>query len=386
MNRTNQIVSLCVPALLVTGAWLYAGPLNPPAGPVTPSYKTLAQVEPRIDVATLPGNSSANHIITQPGSYYLSQNVLVNSPTGGMLFFGVSVQADDVTLDLGGFAILQTGTGSSSGAGVHVNSGRSRVAVRNGTISGFLAGVSAVGASGVQVRDVAVNGISAGIDAGADAQVENCRVTYQGFSNAGIRVGAGSIVSGSVATCSGSNGRGFVLGDSARAIECTARAGSVGFELANGASIDRCTAADMETKGVTAASNNSILECNIRACPTGIDLTAGGTRVERCKIGNATIGVRSAGISTIVHNTLNAAVGLTGTGIELNGQDDHVEANYIYTFATGVQINGGFATVLRNSMHFCASPVGGSGVAGSIAPIVGNASALAANPVANTSQ
>src|SRR5262245_39743009 len=59
------------------GAAALAGPLDPPAGPVTGTYKTLQQVEPRIDVATLPGSETCAHIIWQPGSYYLSGNLSV---------------------------------------------------------------------------------------------------------------------------------------------------------------------------------------------------------------------------------------------------------------------------------------------------------------------
>jgi len=34
----------------VGGGLLFAGPLNPPAGPVTSTYKTLSEIEPRTNV------------------------------------------------------------------------------------------------------------------------------------------------------------------------------------------------------------------------------------------------------------------------------------------------------------------------------------------------
>lgn len=55
----------------------FAGPLNPPVGPVVPTAKPLAAVEPRIapsDLST-PGDSDSVFRIVQPGSYYLTGNL-----------------------------------------------------------------------------------------------------------------------------------------------------------------------------------------------------------------------------------------------------------------------------------------------------------------------
>jgi len=56
-------------------AW--AGPLDPPAGPVTSTYKTLTEVEPRtaINTTNTPGDADSLFKITQPGSYYLTGNI-----------------------------------------------------------------------------------------------------------------------------------------------------------------------------------------------------------------------------------------------------------------------------------------------------------------------
>lgn len=40
--------SIATLGLLGSAAMLTAGPLDPPAGPVAPTYKTLQEVEPRI--------------------------------------------------------------------------------------------------------------------------------------------------------------------------------------------------------------------------------------------------------------------------------------------------------------------------------------------------
>lgn len=76
------------------------GPLSPPPGPVTSTGKPLDQLEPRIDVLTLAGNAAAMHVISQPGSYYLSANL--NVPAGKS---GILITVSNVTLDLKGFTI-----------------------------------------------------------------------------------------------------------------------------------------------------------------------------------------------------------------------------------------------------------------------------------------
>ena len=65
------------------------------------------QVETRIDLATVAGDSSFHHIITQPGSYYLSGNLEVIKANGG-----VEINAVGVTLDLNGHEIFRGSNGT----------------------------------------------------------------------------------------------------------------------------------------------------------------------------------------------------------------------------------------------------------------------------------
>ena len=64
---------LLVIAGTIASAVVIAGPLAPPAGPIAATYKTLADIEPRVAISTTntPGDADSMMKITSPGSYYL---------------------------------------------------------------------------------------------------------------------------------------------------------------------------------------------------------------------------------------------------------------------------------------------------------------------------
>src|SRR4051812_3497670 len=107
--RSKRIGTLrCFALFLVVAATpqMYAqGSLTPP-GPPGPTMKTLDQVEARtpIDAVHTPGDASNLFIISQPGAYYLTGNI-----TGVAGKAGIKITANDVSLDLNGFALLGPG-------------------------------------------------------------------------------------------------------------------------------------------------------------------------------------------------------------------------------------------------------------------------------------
>src|ERR1043165_2515817 len=122
---------LCGCLVLAAAIVSHAGPLNPPSGAVTSTYKTLSEVEPRIPVnaANTPGDATNSFNINQPGSYYLTGNI-----TGSSGKSGIRINAADVTLDLCGFGVKGV---SGALAGIVVNITASRVAIMNGSVTGW---------------------------------------------------------------------------------------------------------------------------------------------------------------------------------------------------------------------------------------------------------
>ncbi len=73
-----RILCCCCVLVLTTSTLFSQGPLVPPGAPA-PQGKSLQQIEPRVDVATLGGDGGAVFLISAPGSYYLSANITAQS-------------------------------------------------------------------------------------------------------------------------------------------------------------------------------------------------------------------------------------------------------------------------------------------------------------------
>lgn len=80
--------------------------------------------------------ASLPYTITTPGFYYLAGNLTYSSTTGN----AITINADDVTLDLMGNAL--TGPGAATGTVEAITMyGRTNVEIRNGTVRNFFVGV-----------------------------------------------------------------------------------------------------------------------------------------------------------------------------------------------------------------------------------------------------
>jgi hypothetical protein len=72
--------------------------------------------------------NSVPYTINSPGLYCLSGNLSYISTTGN----AITVNANDVTIDLMGFSLTGPGKGSGINYGIRINSGCTNVEIRNG--------------------------------------------------------------------------------------------------------------------------------------------------------------------------------------------------------------------------------------------------------------
>ena len=352
-------------AALAGAGWVVAGPLNPPAGPVSPTYKTLNEVEPGIPInaTNTPGDADSVYRITQPGRYYLTGDIV-----GVAGKHGLEIECNHVTVDFKGYQArgvagsLSGIDGNGTGPGSPTSAGY--ITLRNGVITGWgQNGVTAnnAGAWIVEEMKFAANtgwGITVnsgtvftrcyfysnsadgcatsnhvefrecfasqngghGFGAGSDSQFIGCEATSNG--GAGIAVPLGGRATG--CTVTGNTGVGIVLGDGGSADNChvdSNRAG--GIIIGRGGNVSRCAVNGNGTTttqyGIQARlySVNTTVTANITDCivtnntGTGI-LTAGGT-VRGCMVeGNGNSGIDMIDRGVISECT---AKGNTGIGI-----------------------------------------------------------------------
>ncbi len=212
MQRRTRFTLLASTLIVAAGsALLIAGPLDPPAGAVASTYKTLSEVQPRtiVNQTNTPGDADSVFRISQPGSYYLTGNLL-----GVAAKHGIEIDSDGVTLDLSGFEALGV---AGTLDGVRVVPGRRGITVRDGTLRGWKgAGLSAVGGPNAdaclyQDLRVVANGTdenSYALDVGGASTVVNC-VALSNLGT-GIRGNNGTLISDSAAT--GNGGDGIICG------------------------------------------------------------------------------------------------------------------------------------------------------------------------------
>jgi len=306
-------------ALLTRGA--KAGPLNPPAGPVTSTGKTLTEVEPRIAVnqTNTPGDATATHRITQPGSYYLTGNIV-----GSINRSGIFIDAAGVTLDLNGFALIGA-TGSNSG--VLGSGSASRCTVFNGSIVGW-------GNLGVtlnidaRLRDLTIRQcLLGGITCSSGAIIERCIV--RGNTGFGINTGFGAVIRGCAVLESNGNG---INTSTSCSITDTVVTGNSGIGInTNASTVSRCTVTFQTGSGV------------------GIRVTS-RSMVERCTVAqNSGVGIEVIGASnSIVENNVAAN---SGIGIRVTPEQSRclIDGNHLaVNSGGGLSLIGGGGIAIRN--------------------------------------
>lgn len=309
MKSPTHNVSRLALSLVVLGAfvWVYAGNLTPPPGRITPTMKTLVEVEPRRAIETLGGDDTALYVLTEPGSYYLTGNL-----TGQAAKHGIKIAASDVMLDLAGFT-LDGVEGSLSGI-VRGQGGGNRVVIRNGVVRNWGEyGVNSLTATEWRIVDVGAHeNQGVGIFA-STSSIRDCAA----FGNAGPGI---VLFDGTVENCTATgNGGGGIRAGGAVVRGCSARENADGIV---GGVVVHCVAASNEGTGIE------------------------GTLVSQCTSSNNGIGIRASGFASIQNNNcINNEV-----GIQVGGFANRVEGNHVQSGGAGIEVQGSRNMILRNSV------------------------------------
>jgi len=311
----RTVISLSVgTALGLTAAAIvaFAGPLDPPADPVTPTFKTLNEVEPRTpsSQANTPGGASATFIISKPGSYYLTGNLL-----GQAGRTGISIAASNVTIDLNGFTV--DGQGVGGGQGITATASFTDITIRNGTVANWTS-----------------NGVNL---LGGNSVVE--RITASGNSGAGISAGPDSVVRDWVAHSNVAAG--IAIGDDSTATGCQARTNATGISAAISGVVTDCLAASNTLTGIVAGNSGRITRCTATANEGDGIRASSGALVSACSAqGNTGDGIEVFGDALVTGNMCdgNGAAG-DGAGIHATSTDNRIQANACNDADRGIDVD-----------------------------------------------
>jgi len=326
MNRTRIITAALT---LAAAGLLYAGPLNPPPGPITSTYKTLTEAEPRIAInaANTPGDADSLFKITQPGSYYLTGNVTGVAAKHG-IEIAVAASGPSVTIDLMGFELAGV-PGSLNGVSVTLINTRN-TAIRNGTARAW-------GGDGVNVNNSTNN------------LLENLRV--EGNGGRGILAGSASTVTGCTAYFN--TGDGILVGGGCTVTGCTAFLNTGdGINASIGSTVTGCTASFNTDGGIVTGDGSTVTGCTASS-NSGSGIAAGlGSTVTGCTAStNTSNGIRVNSDCRVTDNTCDGnGVGAgNGAGIHAIGADTRIEGNNCTDNDRGIDVDFAGNIIIKNT-------------------------------------
>lgn len=358
-----------IPCVILAGIGLMIGfgPLNPPTGAVSPTQKTLQEMEPRtiINATNTPGDASSVFIITQPGSYYLTGDV---KPTGGKN--AILVNADHVTIDLNGYTLDGSLDTTGFRAGITNSAPRRNLVLRNGTIRNFrgygmigtfntssfenlafidsLGGQLEIGQSdGCTVRNVRAKAATGetGIQVGDNATIEFC--TVEG-GHVGITATTGVIRGCSVVNPTGSGifmFSGIVESCHVEGANSTSSISNGGIVVSNGSAVFDCNIRNCQSVGVNCISGRAdVRDCNFTGCAKGVSIARGTVERNQFTLCTTAVSLSASANSLVIANrfqdctttitplagnTIGEIINFAGGGV-LNNATSSPHANIVY--------------------------------------------------------
>jgi hypothetical protein len=295
-----------------------AGPLNPPAGPITSTGKTLTDVEPRtaLSATNTPGDATSVFRITQPGSYYLTGNVLGASGKSGIV-----IEASNVTLDLNGFSVIGVAGADRGIVTVGVIDNHT---IRNGTVADWP---------------------NAGIEMTFGSNVNRCRIEdIIAANNGGNGIGASNSAILTRCISQGNGGNGFIMPFTAVVSDCLSRqnVGS-GFSFGNACTVTNCSARDNDLGGFAGGSACSLIGCSARGNGgIGFSISTNSVATQCTATNNGSIGFLMGfrGQITQCGSSGNGSHGIQ-TATECSVRDCNCAANGAGSGGAGVRVAGG---------------------------------------------
>jgi len=242
---------------------------------------------------------------------------------------GITVNSNDVTIDLAGHTL--NGPGSSSGNGIFQNFWYRNLTVLNGKVTNWR-GASAGGLHllGYSARILGVQAVTNGyygIIAGDSGIIRDCIATHN--ANMGIQGYEKNHIRDCVASHNGETG--ILAGYGSTVVDCTAEGNAnAGIRAPQGCTISRCTVNNNKADGIYTVSASTVSGCTAHM--------------------NIIDGIQVGSDSFVTGNTCNNN-GYTGdgAGIHASGGDNRIADNNATDNDRGIHVPGSGNFIARNT-------------------------------------
>lgn len=357
-SRISRFAPVTVAALIAFAGFVVAGPLNPPAGPVTSTMKTMTEVEPRISInaTNTPGDADSVFRISQPGSYYLTGNV--NGIAGKRT---IELATNGVTIDLNGYSLIGV-TGSLEAIGN--DRAIADVSIVNGTITRFpdrginLTSYARVNGARIERVSFYLCG-TVGLQASMATHVDSC--TFESCPSA-MTATTGAIVRNSTFASFDVQGVGVDAGSIVEGCNFQPNSEATSIALLGAGSVRHCSITG-GTTGISASANSVIEGNHVRDTYQQAIWGQSGCRIVRNHVTNASgAGIRQDGnYAEISDNTVSgsrfSAANDRGIHIFVTATRNLIRGNTISDCDVGIEVAAGgnaiYANALTsNSTHF----------------------------------
>lgn len=319
IRRCSHRIALALTLIGLLAAASPAGPLDPPAGPVAATGRTM--------ILALP------YAITTPGSYVVARSLAAANNTDN-----ITISVGHVTLDLAGSTL--TGHGGNNQTAIAISGAQIDVTIMNGSLSGWGGGgIIGTVASYCRIENIwseTIGGANPQIRVGPNSVVRSCRgngaVQVGDFSTVDDFAGLGGIATviagrfSVVTACRCANGTGsgapIAVGDGSTVSNCAvdiiAAPGITGIVVGNACVVRQCTVAATSSPpvgpGITAGTGCSLSACTVTNILTGI-FTADGCDLTGCAVSNATTGITTGAGCSLSGCDATGLAGFPSTGI-----------------------------------------------------------------------
>ena len=283
---------------------------------------------------------------------------------------GISVNADNVTIDMDGHALV--GPGASSGSGIHQASTNKNLTVLNGKAvdwrGNYNAGFYLIG-EGNRLSGLQASTNHYGIFVHSGNTIENCTAQGNGFF--GIYASSGNRLQNCAAQGNGDDGIYAELGNTLE--NCAARDnGAYGIYASSGNTLENCAVRDNGSSGIVAGSGNTLENCAARDNGEDGIYASSGNTLENCAArDNGEDGIYAYSGNTLQNcaaqnntgdgiychndnNILNNACDSNGSsgdgaGIHVGSSDNRIDGNNVTDNDRGIDVDYSGNLIIRNS-------------------------------------